>query len=609
MCGTRVLRSLVALLAAVVVFFSHQGGAAAQAGSAQTDQSMQDRIRQMQQQIDELNRQLQQMKADQAKTQQQVQATQQQATQTAQQFTATQKKVDAADKSMQTFMKGFFGTLDVSIDDTTKGMNGFVAYPYTCSTPQGGLPCFIPPGTAPKMGPYGTITPYGRVGWMPAMSSNGSNVGYRGTHQIDDSHVDFIYQISTAIDMVAAPGLQDTWTKQSNTVQGAIGLGDTYLGFQAKEWGKLKFGTVFMPYKTSTDRLNPFAGQLGNYSTIMGNTGGDNRIEFGTRGDHVMLYNSPTWNGLSFDGAYQFGQNPDTYNNIVSLGGTDCYGGNIPGSGNLPLNCDDGGYNWGASFDLKYETGGLYLTAAYEKHNGVNRSSDGVGSNNPYYGYIYGLGPNSTVQCAKGITCASLLNWSDFLAFEGEYPNAAPAGSPEFNPAVDTADEWAYKFGGQYAFEFGLTVSYMYESLHRDVPYYMQWQNERQRNGDWVALEYDLNGGRDRIAAGWAHAGASVGDPGGQHNYNPNGIGDNQANMYTIAWWHKLDKQLTWYLDAADTANDGNAHFDMGAGGHGIKTDCHDATHPLFIDYSSAGPTTWGGCHILGVSTGINFKF
>jgi hypothetical protein len=100
-----------------------------------------------------------------------------------------------------------------------------------------------------------------------------------------------------------------------------------------------------------------------------------------------------------------------------------------------------------------------------------------------------------------------------------------------------------------------------------------------------------------------------VGDPGGQHNFNPGGIGDNQANMYTAQWWHKFDKQLTVYFDVAETVNDGNAHYDIGAGGHGIKTDCHDATHAAFIDYSSAGPTTWGGCHEIGISTGVNYKF
>jgi hypothetical protein len=145
--------------------------------------------------------------------------------------------------------------------------------------------------------------------------------------------------------------------------------------------------------------------------------------------------------------------------------------------------------------------------------------------------------------------------------------------------------------------------------MKRKLPQVMEFQNERQRNGQWVALQQELFAGRDVIAIGWAHAGASVGDPGGQHDFNPNLVGSNQANMYTLQYWHKLDKQLTVYFDVAETINDGNAHFDIGAGGHGIKTDCHDATHFAFVDYSSAGPTTWGGCHPLGFSTGVNYKF
>jgi predicted porin len=603
MCGSRVLRSLVALLAAFLVMFSYPAASVAQS----TDQSMQDRMRDLQQQIDQLNQQLKQMQQDQAKTQQQVQATQQQASTAAQQVSATQKKVETADKAFNDLLKGFFGTLDMSIDETTKGMSDMLAFPYSCTGPGGTLPCTA--GTTPKMTPNWGPSPYGRVGWMSMMSSNGSNVGYRGTHKIDGTTVDFLYQVSTAINIAAAPGLQDTWTKQSNTVMGAVGLGDTYVGFREKRLGTLKFGTMYMPYKTSTDRLNPFSGGLGDYSVIMGNTGGDNRIEFGTRADHVVVYDSPTWAGVSFDAAYQFGQNPDPYNNIVSLGGTDCYGGNLPGSGNLPLNCDDGGYNYGYSFDLKFEMSGLYLTAAYELHSGVNRSSDGVGSNSPIYGSLLGApGANGCATPANALSL-KILDWTDYNAICAEFPGAAAVGTPEYNAAYDTVNEYAFKVGVQYTFDFGLTIDYIYENLHRDLPYFMEFQNERQRNGDWLALEYNFNGGRDRVAAGWAHAGATPGDPGGQHNFNPNGVGDNEANMYTVGWWHKLDKQLSWYLQAADTSNDTNAHYDIGAGGHGIKTDCHDATHPQFIDYSSAGPTTWGGCHELGVSTGVNFKF
>jgi predicted porin len=573
MSGTRMLRSLAALLAAAVVVFGYSAPTIAQS----TDQDTQARMRILQERIDALGKELKAMKVEQG---------------------ATTKVVNSSEKRFNTFMKGFFGTMDVSIDYTTKGMNGMVAYPFS-----------LAPGVTSPTGPFvsgpakgGGAGPFGRVGWMAAMSSNGSNVGYRGTHQIGSSNVDFIYQVSTSIDMAAAPGLNDTWTKSSNTVVGAIGLGDTYLGFQGHDWGKIKFGEMYMPYKTATDRLNPFAGLLGNYSVVLGNTGGDNRVEFGTRMDHVIQFNSPTWSGFSFDLGYALGQNPDPNNNIAPEGSPDCSGANSPGSGNLFLNCDDGGFNNAYSGDLKFETGGLYLVAAYELHQGVNRSSDGVGANSPYYQYVFGLGPTNALS-------QQLLDWSDYQAFQAEYPQAVLAGSPEYNTAVDVANEYAMKLGAQYHFDFGLTISGMWEEMHRSLPAIMEFQNERQRTGDWLSAEYDFNGGADRVAVGWAHAGATVGDPGGQHNFNPTTVGNNEANMYTLAYWHKLDKQLTFYADFAETANDGNAHFDIGAGGHGIKTDCHDATHPLFIDYSSAGPTTWGGCHPIGFSTGVNFKF
>ena len=67
------------------------------------------------------------------------------------------------------------------------------------------------------------------------------------------------------------------------------------------------------------------------------------------------------------------------------------------------------------------------------------------------------------------------------------------------------------KVGAQYRFAFGLTVSYIWEEMHRNLPQVMQFQNERQRTGDWLALDWVLNGGIDRIALGWAHAGATCG--------------------------------------------------------------------------------------------------
>jgi hypothetical protein len=344
--------------------------------------------------------------------------------------------------------------------------------------------------------------------------------------------------------------------------------------------------------------MNPFSGMLGDYSVIMGNTGGDNRVEFGTRLEHSIWYESPKFGNLfSFDLLLSPGQNR-TYNNVVqSSGSPDCNGGNQPGSGNLLLNCDDGGFDDAFSVDVKLETGPIYATAAWEIHKRVNRNSDGIGSNHPVYNYLFANN-------------SPLLDFATYNFLLSEFPGVAtgPASNGYTPPYLnDIADESAFKAGVQYTFPFGLAISGIYEYMKRNLPADLQFQNERQRNGIWVALSQDFSV-KDNVSVGWAHAGATPGDPGGQHNYNPSNR-DNTADMYTIAWKHRFDKHIYWYLDAADTINKGNAHFDIGAGGRGLTTDCHDGTNTQVIDYSSAGNTTWGGCHEVGFSTGMNYKF
>jgi len=484
------------------------------------------------------------------------------------------------------FLKDFYGTLDVSLDDTTKGINGLTAYSYSLVNPNNPASGYV------NNGPKGQQQ-IGRLGYMPALSTNKSLVGYHTEHQIGASDVGFIIQVETALAITASPGLKTSYTQQSNVVQGAIGLGDTFVGLQDNAWGKVKFGTAYAPYKRSTDRMNPFSGMLGDYAVIMGNTGGDNRVEFGTRLDHSLWYESPTFaDMLSFDVLWSPGANR-TFDNVVqSAGSPDCNGGNVPGSGNLLLNCDDGGFGDAYSADLKFETGGFYATAAYERHRNVNRNSDGIGANNPTYGYLVS-------------TNSPLIDYATFNSLVAEFPGYASVASPPY--LTDIADEWAFKVGAQYRFAFGLAASAIWEDLHRDLPQALEFQNERQRNGIWLALSQDL-GFRDNVSFGWAHAGRTPGDPGGQHNYNPNST-DDTADMYTIAWKHKLDKQLYWYVDSALTINHGNAHYDLGAGGRGLTTDCHDGTNTIITDGSSAGPTTWGGCREMGFSTGLNYKF
>src|ERR1039457_6203226 len=592
------VKSVLVALAAGMAVMSYSGGA--YADDTQDNAALKEQMRIMMQRIDELTKQVQDLSKKQPPPTVVVPPSTPAGTATAPalaaapsppepKFEAFMKdfKATAGEPKLAAFLKGFYGTLDVSYDYTTKGINGLTAYSYSLIDPANPNSGYV------NNGPKGTQQ-VGRLGYMPAMSTNKSQIGYRFSHRIDDSNVDFIVQVETALALTASPGLKTSQYQQSNVVNGAIGLGDTFVGVQNAAWGKLKFGTTYSPYKKSTDRMNPFSGMLGDYSVIMGNSGGDNRVEFGTRLDHSIWYESPKFaNVFSFDVLWSPGANR-TFDNVVqSSGSPDCNGGNQPGSGNLLLNCDDGGFGDAYRADLTFETGGFYATIAYEMHRAVNRNSDGIGANNPTYGYLVSTGSSP------------LIDYNTFNTLVAESRGYEGVAPPPY--LTDIADESAFKVGAQYAFPFGLTASAIWEELRRNLPQDLQFQNERQRNGTWLALTQDL-GSKDNVSAGWAHAGRTPGDPGGQHNYNPLST-DDTADMFTLAWKHKFDKQFYWYVDSALTVTHGNAHYDIGAGGRGLTTDCHDGTNTIIADGSSAGPTTWGGCRIMGFSTGMDYRF
>ena len=465
-------------------------GSAVYADDAQDTMALKEQMRLMQQRLDEMQKQLETMSKRQAPPE----------AAPPQGPTVAKEKPEVKEPLFEKFLSGFYGTLDVSLDDTTKGINGLTAYHYALidpANPNSGYQ-LDPTNTAPKGGPVG------RLGWMPALSTNKSVLGYRGSYKIATTGVDFIYQIEAQPAITASPGLNTSQYQQSNVTKAGIGYGDTFVGFSGNEWGKIKFGTTYSPYKKSTDRMNPFSGMLGDYAVIMGNTGGDNRVEFGNRLEHSIWYESPKFGNLfSFDLLLSPGQNR-TYNNVVqSSGSPDCNGGNMPGSGNLPLNCDDGGFDDAFSVDVKFESGPIYATAAWEIHKRTNRNSDGIGSNHPIYGYLQSIN-------------SPLLDFASYDFLVAEYPGVATAGNGYTPPYLtDIADESAFKAGVQYTFPFGLAVSGIYEYMKRNLPADLQFQNERQRNGIWVALSQDFSA-KDNFSVGWGHAGATPGDPGGQ---------------------------------------------------------------------------------------------
>ncbi|MGD0501898.1 MAG: porin [Steroidobacteraceae bacterium] len=594
MLRLKLAKPILAVLAACAV--SGAMGSRAVAEDAPNAQQLQDQMRVLQQQMQELQKQIQTMSTKQAT------APAAQGADSGPPASAA-KKPEEKEPLLHQIIKGFYGTLDVSFDEMTKGMTG-PAWGWNCTSPLTDSGCTHNP--TPK---NGGAPPVGQVGYQPELGTNKSVLGYHGAIQIGTSSTDFIFQIETQPSITASPGLYTSYTQQSNVVKAAIGYGDNFVGLGSadpmNDWGKIKFGTTYAPYKKSTDRMNPFSGMIGDYAAIMGNTGGDNRVEFGTRLNNSIWYESPHLvHGIfSFDLLFAPGQNR-TYDNVVqSAGSPDCNGGNIPGSGNLPLSCDDGSFGTAYSADLKFEFGGFYATVAWELHKDVNRNSDGIGSNSPVYGALLGASNNCALASA-------ILDCNGYNAYLGEYGLAfvtANGFTPEF--ATDVANESAFKVGTEYSFDFGLSIGTIYEYMRRSVPGDLQFQNERTRDGWWFFATQDI-GRADNISIGYAHAGATPGDPAGQHNYDPV-AGPDYAYMMTAAWKHRFDKHFYAYFDWADTLNHGNSHYDLGAGGRGLTTDCHDGTNTVVNDYSSAGPTTWGGdkCHPQGMSVGMNYKF
>jgi hypothetical protein len=598
MLRLKLAKPILAVLAACAV--SGAMGSRAFAQDTPDAQKLQEQMRILQQQMQELQKQIQILSNKPAAP----------ATPAAEAGPPASAAVKPEEKEKEPLLhqiiKGFYGTLDVSVDEVTKGMTG-PAWGWNCTSPYTDSGCTHNP--TPKIGAAGGTGPVGQVGYQPELGTNKSVLGYHGAIPIGTSSTDFIFQIETQPSITSSPGLYTSYTQQSNVVKASIGYGDNFVGLGAadpmNDWGKIKFGTTYAPYKRSTDRMNPFSGMLGDYAAIMGNTGGDNRVEFGTRLNNSIWYESPhLMHGIfSFDLLFAPGQNR-TYDNVVqSAGSPDCNGGNSPGSGNLPLNCDDGSFGTAYSADLKFEYGGFYATVAWEEHKDVNRNSDGIGSNSPYYGALFAASNNCTIP-------SPLLDCNDYNAYVAEYGQQfvnANGFTPEF--ATDVANESAFKVGTEYTFDFGLSIGTIYEYMRRAVPADLEWQNERTRDGWWFFASQDI-GQADNFSIGYAHAGATPGDPAGQHNYDPV-AGPDYAYMMTAAWKHRFDKHFYAYLNWADTLNHGNSHYDLGAGGRSLTTDCHDGTNTVVNDYSSAGPTTWGGdkCHPEGTSLGMNYKF
>jgi predicted porin len=456
-----------------------------------------------------------------------------------------------------------YGNIDVSFDVASKSVTGWFTSP------------------ANMTGCGGTCTPTGNFGWLPDISTNLSYLGVRGFQKLPNSDLRFVYQLEAGFDVSAYPSNRQTNSNLSNQVNGALFSRNSYIGIAFPGLGAVKIGKEDTPYKSSTAAFNPFSGEWGDYSVIMGNTGGDNRVEFGYRASHAIWYESPNMGGWQFNVLYAPGQNRSWISDNIASGESDCTGNNDPTSGGaVPAFCSDGSFSDLVSANVSYTSGGFYATAAGEWHHAVNRQGD--------IEAIFGAGCSAAPDLFQSTICNQ-----------------------------DVADEWAAKIGALYKLEStGTTVGAIVEYMKREVPADLAFQNERTRWGTWVFLSQQLTP-VDSVHFGWAHAFRTPGDP-CQHNDcvqpGPDGLfvatNQNQADMVTAAYKHQFSRNLTWYTDIAATFNGQSAHYDLGAGGRGVTTDCHDAAEDTSAGGgTTAGPHCYTGTTVIGVSTGLQWRF
>ena len=449
-------------------------------------------------------------------------------------------------------------------------------------------------GIPVKAGPLGpiidntTVTLYGSIdvsgdifnpsvydqGTKLGIASNISSFGIRVRHNLAPYGWDgmaVVAQLESQVDIASAP-----------TEKAALGTRDSFLGMETP-WGSIKAGKSDTPYKKATAAMDPFTRTLGDYNSIMGNTGGDNRAEFDWRMNHAVWYKSPIVKGFQFSALFSPGQNYAQDNSDYSYGDAfQCNGAsargsgsNFPGTGGaVPGNiggngCTDGSYGNAYSAALTYKNGPFTAIAAYELHEGVNRHGDD------------GLEPSQ-------IAPIFLADGSQVL--------------------TGVHNEWAAKVGGGYRVNDGLgdlQLNAYYEWIRRDVTPIEQPFNERSRDGVFASATQFI--GKWSVSASYAHAFRTPGNPAMLSVNDPvlapaatlqANLFDDSASQYAIGARYYFNSWASWYVVASQINQGPGAHYCLGASGHGYQVCSRDAAND-----------TIGGATIRAATTGMTFNF
>ena len=406
------------------------------------------------------------------------------------------------------------------------------------------------------------------------IASNISSFGVRVRHNLAPygwEGIAVVAQLESQVDFASAP-----------TERAAFGTRDSFLGLESP-WGSIKAGKSDTPYKKSTSSMDPFSRTLGDYNSIMGNTGGDNRAEFDWRMNHSVWYESPIFNGFQFSALASPGQNYAKDNSDYAYGdsfqcngaSTRGSGSNFPGtggavSGNIGGNgCTDGSYGNAYSAALTYKNGPFSAIAAYELHEHVNRHGDD------------GLEPGQ-------IAPVFLADGSQVL--------------------TGVHNEWAAKVGGGYHFNDGLgdlQLNAFYEWIRREVTPIEEPFNERSRDAVFASATQRI--GPWAVSGSYAHAFKSPGNPAMLSVNDPvlapaatlqANLFSNDATQYAIGARYYFNEWASWYIVGSQLSQGPGAHYCLGASGHGYQVCSRDAAND-----------TIGGATIRAATTGMTFNF
>jgi predicted porin len=457
-------------------------------------------------------------------------------------------------------------------------------------------------GIPVKAGPMGalidntTVTLYGSIdvsadifnpsvydqGTKWGIASNISSFGIRVRHNLAPYGWDgmaVVAQLESQVDIAAAPN-----------ERAAFGTRDSFLGMESP-WGSIKAGKTDTPYKKATAAMDPFSRTLGDYNSIMGNTGGDNRAEFDWRMNHAVWYESPIFNGFQLSALVSPGQNFAKDNSDYAYGDWgQCNGASTRGSGsNFPntggaqqgniggQGCTDGSFGNAYSAALTYKNGPWNAIAAYELHEQVNRRGDD------------GSQPGQLAP--------------QFLADGSQV-------------MTGVQNEWAVKVGGGVHFNDGLgdlALNAFYEWIRREVPAIEQPFNERSRDAVFASATQRI--GQWAVSGSYAHAFKSPGNPTMLASNSlaaattviglSNIAGDIQANLfsndatqYAVGARYYFNEWASWYIVGSQLSQGMGAHYCLGASGHGYQVCSRDAQN-----------NTIGGATIRAATTGMTFNF